>query len=498
MEKISRRRIARRVLRRDAIWQRNGVSYLDLNITEIAAVLKKQVGIVPINEHNINHHNLSVKSRNMKKDFYFRIAIFAVPLISTLSGLSALGVGTGPKRHCSILGRYCVTIPEVVDLGGGQPLNRSLIDGFGSSYSSFWRGPELYLQAGFADFTEGGNVVSASERASKLAEVIANGKHLISTELDTDAITVRETEVNKVPVTDISVALENAEFIYRLATTEKGIVVLNVVFTPESKPSAIIFLNSLETPDIALIVKEKLEAATPGELPICGESSNSRTDLEINNLRGSVHELRVEREKIENGESLRDLQLFQEYDPRGRLKKEINYSGTWAPDNVRVFGCIDGKRVSKLGSVAYENRFSVFGAPRPGAKPRDDRYTSLYEVRSDDNGRIQERVIFGNDSLVHTTQKFTYGKDSLEIVSIDSDGGERSRESYTFDSKGRVVKVVEKRLGEKIEWRETFLSGEFDSKGNWSERSGVYEIYKDEKLDARSTFTEYRTITYFK
>jgi hypothetical protein len=307
--------------------------------------------------------------------------------------------------------------------------------------------------------------------------------------------------VRKNSVTDLSVELPNGGLVYRLTATDSAVVVLKTIFSHAMKSTGVRFLDSFETPELRSIVDEKLRIATPEPLPSCDAKLSMTSDLVLRHIAGKAKSITVEREETADGKTDRDLQMVQEYDQHGLLVKETLYEETLRPDSVEVYGCIDGKRVSKIGYVSYEDRLIGLAPERPGAKAPDDRFTTLYEVQLDDNGRIKERLIYGNDSLVHTSAKYTYGQMSLEIVSINYEGEERTRESYTFDTQGRVGTLVERMFGsgdDKIEWRDTYKSVAFDTEGNWTKRSGVYEIYENGKLDYRSTFTEYRTISYYK
>ncbi|MDM7923567.1 MAG: hypothetical protein QUS14_14810, partial [Pyrinomonadaceae bacterium] len=287
----------------------------------------------------------------------------------------------------------------------------------------------------------------------------------------------------------------------RLASTEKGIAVLRTTFSAEARASAMKFLDSLETPDLKLIVDEKLREATPEDLPACDAETLTVSDLVQNHLKGRVKSITIEREEIKDGKATRELRGVQEYDQKGRLLKAVVYRSAFRPEYVYVYGCIDGKRVTNIGDVSYENRFTAYGPSRPGAKPRDKRYTSHFELKLDDKGRVNEKRIFGNDSILHTSIKYIYGENKVETVTTDDEGKETSRNALTLDANGQMVSLVDSRFGsgpKKIEWSYTYKFDVFDKQGNWVKSSGIYELFEEGKLDTTSAITEYRTITYFK
>lgn len=435
----------------------------------------------------------------MKNTASFVAAALFVLVLSASS--NAQSISASQERHCSINGLYCVTMPALVEAGGGGPLDEEFFEGFGNSYTTYWQGIGLYVLTSYLDFNEDGDAVTATEREKLLAEAIVRVKRMITKETGTDQIMERRSTANKIPVIDLYVQGPNGELVYRLTTTDKGIVLLKSIFSNVMKPTASRFLDSLETPGIESIVNEKLTAATPDPLPVCDAKFSMVSDLKQSHLAGNVKTVTVEREETEDGKTTRGLRLVQEYDQHGRLIKEIEYEDTFRPEYVSVFGCIDGKRVKKVGDVTYEDRLTALGPARPGAKPRDDRYTSMFELKMDENGRIKEKLIYGNDSLVYTTVKYIYGDKKLETVTTNYEGKKREREELTFDANGRITSLVESLYGsgqKKIEWRDTFKFDVFDQQGNWTKRSGTYEMFENEKLDDRSTYIEYRTITYYK
>lgn len=429
--------------------------------------------------------------------------IAAVAFLSLVlsAPINAQSVNVSQERYCSINGLYCVTLPALVDVGGGGPLDEEFFEGFGNSYTSYWQGIGLYVLTSYLYFNEDGEAVAATERDKLLAEAIVRVKRMIAKETGTDQIIERRSTVNKVAVTDLSVQGPNGELVYRLTTCEKGIILLKSIFSNVMKPTAMRFLDSLETPGIEAIVNEKLKDATPAPLPECDAKFSMVSDLKQEHLAGNVRSISVEREETEDGKTKRGLRLVQEYDQLGRLAKEVEYEDTFRPEYVRIFGCIDGKRVVKVGDVVYEDRLTAYGPPRPGAKPRDNRYSSMFEFKLDEKGRIAEKLIYGNDSLVYTTEKYIYGNNKLEIASTDFEGDETERQVMTFGADGRITSLIKSTYSsgeDKYEWRHTNKFVAFDQKGNWTKRTGIYEFFKNGKLDRTSTYTEYRTITYYK
>ena len=430
----------------------------------------------------------------------------------TFASVSVIAQGTlvAEERFCSVGGGYCVTLPAGVvfsgaeanfDLESDDSFDEQLREGFAGRFARQWKGEELLVQSEHIEFSDRTGI-SVDERSKGFAQIVERTKRMILKEIPTAEIKIRESTVAKVSVTDLTVELPKGGFVYRLAVTDGAIVVLRTIYFHALKAQGLRFLDSFETPGVESIIDEKLKAATPEPLPSCDRKASPLSDLEERNLLGSVKSISVEREDTSEENAGRQLRSVQEYDRQGQLRKETSYNGNLRPESVEAHGCLDGKRVYKLGYVSYEDQIIGVAPERSGGKPPDQRYTASILVEFDKTGRLKKMSSIGNDSLLQSTSNYTYGPKTLEVVTDNYDGEVVRREVYTFDANGRVATVVTSTYdefdGDKTEWRSSFRTEAFDAEGNWIKSSGIEEVFENGKLDERTTFTEYRTITYFK
>lgn len=420
-----------------------------------------------------------------------------LPLILSL-GFDAMcqAASQNGQRHSSLEGLYAVTVPAEVELGGGGPLEEAFTTGLGDGYSTYWNGAEVYLQAGFVNFNEAETIPRMNERTRLFLKAVAK---LRSFSNNTGvALQKRQLKINKITVTDLFFESERQTVIYRLFSTSKGIVRLTAIFSSDDgKATGTKFLDSLEAPTIGEIIAEKIREATPEDLPQCDASFAEVTDLFEIGLKGPVKSIALEREEVEDGKVERTLSEKSTFDSKGRLTKKLNYEFN-RPDSVDVFGCIDGKRVSKTGYASYEDRFVTAGPPRIDAQPPDKRYNNRYSVLLDSLGRIDQKFVYGNNAVLYTTAKYSYANGTVEIVKTDEDGKVKQSNLQTLDAKGRLVSMVNRSFGsDGTEWRNTYKFVQFDRLGNWIKRNGKYERFENEKRESASNYTEFRSLTYY-
>ncbi len=438
---------------------------------------------------------------HLRKKMKLRLSSFLLLTTLTLicgSNVLSQSTSNDGKRMSSFDGLYAVTVPASVRSGGGGPLEKEFTEGLGSSYSAYWNGDGIYLQAGHVNFNEDETIPSPSERKELLSIALANLKRYRAQnkDLSLEFELERQSRVNGIDVSELVFRGPGGKLIYRLFSTEIGIVRFTAAFsTVEAEKASMAFLDSIESPTRDQIIAEKIKSATPETLPQCPPAFPMMTDLKEKGLNGKVESISIERQESTGERFVREQTAF---DKNGRISKTITFEFDGRPDSVRVYGCIDDKRVSRSGYATYENRF--FGMPplRPGAKPRDPRFTNSYEIMTKSNGDIEKTILYGNDSTVYSSSEYVYGNGVLEITTTDSDGDVTWKGTDTFDANGRIAKQVSHRFGQNgVEWRNTYTFVSFDKEGNWTKRTGRYEYFKNEKIEDTSEYTEYRSIKYY-
>jgi hypothetical protein len=405
-----------------------------------------------------------------------------------------------PKRHLSLDGLFAVEVPVSANLGGGGRLEAPFTEKLGKSYSTYWVGPDIYLQAGYVDFDPEGKVLTPTQRSVLFSDTVKNLIRLQSAESGFEFKGQRSFRVKQVDLTELSFRDATREVIYRLSANEKAIVRLTAISSSRwAKEDGLKFLDSYQSWTRDEMTEEKIRQATPQPLPGCPPGVPPVSDVFQQGLNGKVKSIQVVNEKGDPAAVRRVLVEKAEFDSDGKLLRKYNFQSTdGRPETVTVYGCIDGKRVSKTGDVPYEDRFTGYGPPPPGAKPRDPRYSTAYEIRLDPQRRISEQLTFGSDTFAYTTSKYEYTQGRVEIVATDNlDKRVSKRTTQIFDKKGHLTSMISRSFGSRgDEWRNTYRVLTRDAKGNWTKRSGKYERFEYDRLEDVSNFTEVRTITY--
>lgn len=434
---------------------------------------------------NSPESNMAIKSLNViTLVFLFAFAVY--------------GQTTGDgKRQTSLDGLYAVTFPNVADVGGGGPLETEFTAGLGYGYSTYWNGSGVYFQAGHVDFHKRGTAISRSEKDKLFAEAVARLKRT-RTDGGLTLIGERAIKIRNIGVTELSFRGPNGQYIYRLFATEKGIVRFTTIFSSDQeKPLAMKFLESIESPRREAIVAEKVKTATPDSLPQCEAGFQMLDDITELGLSGKVESILEEREEIRDAKAVKWIDKEFYFNREGRILKEVDNDSD-RPDTIEVFGCIDGLRVSKFGHASYENRFFGLGPGPRSDKPRDPRYSNAYEFKLDNVGRIAQKLVYGNNSLVVSTSTYIYGDDNVAITVVDAQGGIDRNILRTFDAKKRLVSSVDTLFGETAQWRRTCKVDLFDLQGNWIKRSCTSDTIKNSKVESSLKYIEYRKVNYYK
>lgn len=265
-------------------------------------------------------------------------------------------------------------------------------------------------------------------------------------------------------------------------------------------------LDSFKAIDGKAIIAKKLEEATPKPLPQEPVAKKLTTDAQDERLKGKVKSVIEEEEDLTGNWSVSGIKMSTEdyYNEQGNKIKRIFYDYKGNPLSVSVYGYIDGARVSKSGSLHFEYNPPIMAVPLSSAKaesvkkPADTRYTTKYEYKYDEKGRLIESLGYANNGELNGKTVFVYNGNKIEESSYNREGKLTSKTIDLIDEKGNVIEWTYLHSDSKFpDTKYTYTYESFDEKGNWTKRivfgkEGQYGGgYKDQH------YIEYRRITYY-
>lgn len=275
---------------------------------------------------------------------------------------------------------------------------------------------------------------------------------------------------------------------------------------PDAEMLAVRALDSfkiLTDADRAADLARRIAEATPKDLPQSPVPARPSSDAKDDRLKGNVRSLIRETEDIGAASQKGRKKSFEIlFDERGNTLKHTSYDYRDNPGDIKVYGYIDGARVSKTGYVRHEYNPPPAIAPPapPGAKPviRDDRYSTKYVYTYDKKRRLTEEAVYSNSGELFYRTTYVYGGDRLEENYLREDGTLGSKTVEISDKKGNVIEQTYSSTTYSNRERKTFYKYEsFDSHGNWTKRTVTGKYPKSDGTEGDLNYIEYRTITYY-
>jgi hypothetical protein len=247
-------------------------------------------------------------------------------------------------------------------------------------------------------------------------------------------------------------------------------------------------------------IRERIDKATPAELPQSPRVAKSKSDAEDEHLKGKVRSV-TEADLETDGKTLK-LSLESFYDKEGALTKEISYDYRGNPWSITVYGYLDGKRVSNSAEISYEYdpppAAPPPGTPRKVQAPADKRYEYSDVYKYDGAKRLIEKLLYRSNGSLVDRRVYSYSDSNVELVVYDESGKENSRTIEKYDSKGDLIEATYPHVGNRYGTSiYHYKYDEFDSHGNWVRRTltGKEGQYGGSQKDFQGT--EIRTITYY-
>jgi hypothetical protein len=250
-----------------------------------------------------------------------------------------------------------------------------------------------------------------------------------------------------------------------------------------------------------VLLSKKVEQATPPALPQFPAPKRAKTDAADKGLKGKVKSVATESARIsESVTEARKLLSVDTYDENGNFVKRIAYDYRGHPDEITVYGFLDGNRVSNSKWIEYEYNPPPMALPadsKPKTTKPDPRYTNKLKYDYDPNGRLAENSLYGNDGSLRVRYTYKYKDGQKEEVVYDGDGKVLRKYVYTIDDKGtetarEAYEVKDGKVTETLSYKY-----EFDAQGNWIKRTTLIAVTKDGKTDMVERSVDYRTMTYY-
>ena len=249
--------------------------------------------------------------------------------------------------------------------------------------------------------------------------------------------------------------------------------------------------------------EKKVREAT-SVLPQTPVVKKLKSDAEDQNFRGKVKSVIVDSDYINGKKHVRSGEQY--FDESGNLVKEISFFEGY-PDEVTVWGYIDGRRVSKTSAVNYDakhlppyehpyGRYLRQAGKKEPPGPRDIRFTKRYEYKYDNLGRIAEASTYLNNGKIEYRSVYEYKDDRKAIATYEDKESPVDVIVLEVDSGGNEVGFVALD-GAGNPHYPTKYTYEFDPAGNWI----VQKQFKSDIVNGKNILIPqmitYRTITYY-
>ncbi|HEX6190176.1 MAG TPA: hypothetical protein VFZ40_19135, partial [Pyrinomonadaceae bacterium] len=225
------------------------------------------------------------------------------------------------------------------------------------------------------------------------------------------------------------------------------------------------------------------------------------SDAARENLKGRVKLVFEEIEGLEGrmAGKARRPSAERSYNQAGNWITRTLYNSAGLPNDITVYGYVDGKRVSKSGHLSYESSPPAIAVASPtGApKPRDTRYGLSYVYKYGNDRELSELFLYGNDGVLSSRTVYKRKRNQRERLRYSADGSLNSRSVAKLDDHGHETE--ETYFDSPLQgWSATYrYTYEFDDRGNWIKRvtTLMRTFQGTSKVDSKHI--THRRITYY-
>ena len=438
------------------------------------------------------------------QDFFepaMRLALIIAITISVLAPQQREAPSVvGAQRFVSTFGKFSIALPNPTRFGPltiPTPLGNARGQLFG------WETKEATFGVGYGD---AGQTLDGPVATKQFLEAATDRFNKVASANNGNIAAVKQIALDKHQGIEQRVDLFTGLVIQRTYIVSRRVYEIVAVMKNNQRSYESVALGVLDSfkvmgeAEIKAKEAEELAKAEPSPLPQTPVPPRAGSDASDASLHGRVKSVLTETQTVsEIGSRPRKRVSLDAYNDQGNLIRSEYYDDQGNVSAIKVYGFIDGSRVSKVADVEREYHppppLIATVAPPPGSKKSDPRFEYRSEYKYDETKRLTEESTFLNNGALWMRTVYKYKANEKEQLEYSDDGSPGQRIVYILDNKGNEVE--EKVFNEKGEARyKITYTYEFDSNGNWTKRTAKHvEITEGGEL-AMPTTVYFRTITY--
>lgn len=323
------------------------------------------------------------------------------------------------------------------------------------------------------------NVQHVTDKTS--SELIGNiAKNIVANEIAKQGELVSEKDFSQAQIRGKELKIKFPKQIvkYRLFFIEKRLFVLKTEIKNSAKEAEISkFFDSFQQIEGKGLMSQKIVGAEPTALPQTPIVEKTKSDAEDLGLKGKVKSVKQSFEYDDKTKQTYEGKLDEFeilFNEKGNFTRKTAFSiPTGKTTSITVYGYLNGKRVSNVKSVRYQNY----------EESDKDNFTE-YQYFYDEKGYLKEyaegniKSIFNYAPNLREETKFYNGDKIIEPITTkyDENGNEIEQSNKSFFT--------------------TFTYESFDVKGNWTKRIQNQEFYSNSSTN-KIQMISYRHIIYY-
>ena len=426
-----------------------------------------------------------------------RIALIVAITISILAPQQReLPSVVGARSFSSLDGRFSISLPGQTGFG---PLVIPTPFGDARGVLYEWDTIEATFGVGHADAAQSLEDPEVAKAFFKLATDRFNKVALAN---NGSVAAVKQISLGKHPGIEQRVDLFTGTVIQRAYIVSRRVYEIVAVMKTNQRVHESIAVGALDSfkvlSDDELKIKQAEQAAKaqPSPLPQTPVAPRAGTDARDEGLRGPVKSVLTETQELVEGDSEKERHR-DTYNEQGNLVKSEWYDDKGNVGSVKVYGYIDGSRVSTVkDTYARHDPLTVKVETPPGSKAPDPRFQYKCEYKYDQKKRLIEETTFLNDGELWMRTVYKYGPNHKEKLDYSEDGRLGQRVLFKLDEKGNEVQETVYNSNGEARYKTTYVY-EFDAKGNWTKRTAKRVELKYRHELPLPDAVSVRTITYY-
>ena len=403
----------------------------------------------------------------------------------------------GARTFVSNEGRFSIALPGVTGFGS-LTIPTPFDEAKGDLYQ--WRTREATFGIGYADASQ---PLDQPEVANTFFKSETERFNKAATSNSGSIAAVKQITLDKCPGIEQRVNLFTGTVIQRTYIVSRRIYEIVAVMTNDQKAYESLALGVLDSfkvldeAEAKTREAENVAKAEPSALPQMPVTPRAGSDASDDGLRGGVKSVLTE---ALSGQK-RKRESLDAYNRQGNLIRSEWYDDNGNVDSIKVYGYLDGSRVSKVKDVERDYNPPAPAPLRetspapPNAKKPDPRFQYRSEYKYDNQHRLIEETTFLNDGSLWVRSVYKYQGNQKEKLDYSDDGRLSQRVVYKLDAKSSVIEETVF-YGDVARYKVSHAY-EFDSKGNWTKRTTSTTQIEDGRERALRPQVNVRTITYY-